>query len=92
MTNEIYIWQGRRSFVFEIIVEAAVNSKFHMNKSIRLHKHHYYDKNAVNSTWVVDSECHKGRRSVVIHVGGKLVSSVTANQHCWGPKGSNSQL
>ena len=49
---------------------------FHMNKSVRLHKHHCYDKNAVSSTWVVDSECHKGRRSVVIHVGGKLVSSV----------------
>ena len=91
----VLIWQikyifGKVSAVWfsRLLLRQLWLAIFHMNKSVRLHKHHCYNKNAVSSTWVVDSECHKGRRSVVIHVGGKLQSSVT----CWGPKGSNSQL
>ena len=76
LTNKKYIWQGRRNFVFETIAEAAVTSNIPYEQISQLHKHHYYNKNAVNLTWVVDSEYHKGRRSVVIYDGGKLQSSV----------------
>ena len=66
---------GAVSFL-DTIAEAAVTSNIPYEQISQLHKHHYYNKNAVNLTWVVDSEYHKGRRSVVIYDGGKLQSSV----------------
>ena len=56
----------------------------HTNKSKRLHKQHYYDKNAVSWTCVVDSVCDKGRRRVVLHFGEQLQTSAQmCNYDIW---------
>ena len=48
----VYIWQGRRSFGYDTIAEAAMTHMSYVNKSNRLYKQHHNDKNAINWTWV----------------------------------------
>ena len=48
----VYIWQGRRSFGYDTIAEAAMTHISYVNKSNRLYKQHHNDKNAINWTWV----------------------------------------
>jgi len=55
-----------------------------MNRSKRLHKQHYYDKNGINWTCVVDSVCHKGVRHEVLTFGKQLqTSAIVWNHYQW---------